>query len=125
MGHSSESTVILHLVIRFITILFSLATAADIEQEWIISYSTVRPDGFAKIVPVVNGVYPGPTLRGRTGQSVRIVVRNAMITDTTSIHWHGVKQTGTVWSDGTYQRLIHSSSEHDFFDAVRFLFFLI
>lgn len=77
------------------------AFAADINQEWIISYKTVRPDGVAKLVPVVNGLYPGPTLRGRVGQSVRVVVRNTLPTDTTTIHWHGLKQIATVWSDGT------------------------
>lgn len=80
----------------------TFALAADIEQEWVISYKTVRPDGYAKVVPVVNGEYPGPTLLGRVGQTVRIVVRNALVTDTTSIHWHGLKQIGTVWSDGQY-----------------------
>jgi L-ascorbate oxidase len=34
------------------------------------------------------------------GDRVRITVVNNLPDDTTSIHWHGVKQTGTPWSDG-------------------------
>lgn len=75
-------------------------SAADIEQVWTITYREVRPDGVNKTVPVVNGQYPGPILRGRTGQSVRIEVRNQLEKETTSIHWHGLKQVGTPWSDG-------------------------
>lgn len=101
-GSMCESKIMFYIVICSILSLCSFATSADIEQEWTISYATVRPDGFPKVVPVVNGIYPGPTIRGHTGQSVRIVVHNALITETTSIHWHGVKQTGTVWSDGMY-----------------------
>lgn len=93
-----------HVTVVALTTLLALALAADIEQEWVISYKTVHPDGYSKVVPVVNGEYPGPTLRGRVGQTVRIVVHNALMTDTTSIHWHGLKQIGTVWSDGKYSK---------------------
>jgi len=38
----------------------------------------------------VNGSVPGPLLRWREGQTVTIAVTNRM-TETTSIHWHGVR----------------------------------
>lgn len=74
--------------------------AADIEQTWVISLKSVNPDGVSKVVPVVNGQYPGPELRGRVGQTVEIRVENHLPTESTTIHWHGIKQTGTAWSDG-------------------------
>ncbi|WP_240125252.1 copper resistance system multicopper oxidase [Thermomonas alba] len=37
----------------------------------------------------VNGLLPGPVLRWREGDSVRIRVRNALA-ETSSIHWHGL-----------------------------------
>ena len=37
----------------------------------------------------MNGTIPGPLLRLREGQNVRITVRNELDEDT-SIHWHGV-----------------------------------
>lgn len=53
------------------------------------------------MVPVVNNLYPGPTLEGNVGDRVRITVINNLPTEATSIHWHGIKQKGTPWSDGT------------------------
>lgn len=76
------------------------ALAADIEDVWTITYKNVRPDGVLKKVPVVNGQFPGPVLRSKPGQSVRIEVRNRLDAESTSIHWHGIKQVGTAWSDG-------------------------
>lgn len=90
-----------------------IGRAADIEQEWNITYKTVYPDGIPKLVPVVNDQFPGPELRGRVGQTVRIRVNNHLPTDTTSIHWHGVKQLGTVWSDGKFI-LFQVSLDHFF-----------
>ena len=90
--------------IIFILTFFLLTTltyAKLIEQDWIITLKEVSPDGVPKVVPVVNGQYPGPVLRGVVGDKVRITVHNLLPTETTSIHWHGIKQTGTPWSDGT------------------------
>lgn len=38
----------------------------------------------------INGTIPGPTLRFREGDLARIVVRNLLGDDETSIHWHGL-----------------------------------
>lgn len=86
-----------------ILLAFPLVTSvagADIEQEWVISYKSVNPDGVSKVVPVVNGQYPGPQINGVAGQTVRILVINRLPTESTSIHWHGIKQDGTPWNDG-------------------------
>lgn len=80
--------------------LFTASTAALIEQTWVIDYKFVAPDGVEKVVPVVNQQLPGPTLRGHVGDRVRIRVINKLSSESTSIHWHGVKQLGTPWSDG-------------------------
>lgn len=88
------------LLLLALLLLVTSSICADIEQEWIISLKDVRPDGVLKTVPVVNGMYPGPELRGKAGQSVRIVVRNLLPEESTTIHWHGIKQIGTVSSDG-------------------------
>ncbi len=82
------------------TSLFVFSNCALIEQTWVIDSAPVAADGVPKVAPVVNGQFPGPTLRGHVGDNVRIRVVNRMKHDSTSIHWHGVKQTGTPWSDG-------------------------
>jgi FTR1 family protein len=49
----------------------------------------------------VNGVWPGPTLRAPLGHRVRVTIINALERDEgTAVHWHGMLQRGTPWSDG-------------------------
>ncbi|KAF7593834.1 hypothetical protein BBP40_010769 [Aspergillus hancockii] len=46
-----------------------------------------------------NGQFPGPTLRLRQGDEVEFLVNNSMPFGTT-VHFHGIEQLGTPWSDG-------------------------
>lgn len=48
---------------------------------------------------LVNGSFTGPTLRLTVGDQVEFLVRNYLQEDT-SIHFHGIGQRGTPWSDG-------------------------
>ena len=48
----------------------------------------------------VNGQVPGPTLVVYEGQVVIANLVNNMITETVSIHWHGMNQRNTPWMDG-------------------------
>lgn len=88
------------LRVVLLSLLYLSVRSRVISEEWRISYKFVSPDGVEKLVPVVNGQYPGPTLRGSPGDEVRIRVINQLPTESTSIHWHGIKQTGTPWADG-------------------------
>ena len=48
----------------------------------------------------VNGQVPGPTLVVYEDQVVVVNVINALLTETVSIHWHGMDQMNTPWMDG-------------------------
>ena len=48
----------------------------------------------------VNGLVPGPTLIVYEGQRIVANVINGMLTETISIHWHGMDQRNTPWMDG-------------------------
>ena len=49
----------------------------------------------------VNGQWPGPTLRVPLGHRVRATIVNMLTQDEgTAVHWHGMLQRGTPWSDG-------------------------
>lgn len=87
------------LLLLLTAILLPPTPAKTISQTWTISFKTISPDGVAKTVPVVNGQYPGPTLRAHVNDFIRITVVNNL-NESTSLHWHGIKQKGTVWSDG-------------------------
>ncbi|KAK2430919.1 laccase-4 [Trifolium repens] len=47
----------------------------------------------------VNGKFPGPTLYAREDDTVIVRVTNH-VTHNVTIHWHGIKQLRTCWSDG-------------------------
>ncbi len=54
------------------------------------SSARIRAQGAATSVWAFNGTVPGPVLRYRQGDRVRIDVRNALPQDTT-VHWHGLR----------------------------------
>nr|CAB3473439.1 unnamed protein product [Digitaria exilis] len=51
------------------------------------------------LVTVVNGQFPGPAIEVMEGDSVAVHIVNKSPYNIT-IHWHGVKQRLTCWSDG-------------------------
>ena len=48
----------------------------------------------------INGRIPGPTLIVHENQTVVADVKNLLIDEGTSIHWHGMHQRNTPWMDG-------------------------
>ena len=54
-----------------------------------IGHSEIRVDGKAGHAVTINGTVPGPLLRLKEGQNVRLSVTNDLHEDT-SIHWHGL-----------------------------------
>ena len=54
-----------------------------------VARSAFRVDGRVGHAITMNGIIPGPLIRLKEGQNVRIAVRNELDEDT-SIHWHGL-----------------------------------
>ncbi|KAJ5340387.1 laccase TilA [Penicillium brevicompactum] len=46
-----------------------------------------------------NGQFPAPSLRLKQGDNVEIHVNN-LLNNATTVHFHGIEQTNTPWSDG-------------------------
>jgi CopA family copper-resistance protein len=65
------------------------ATLAGPEIALRVGHGGIMVDGRMQHAVAVNGATPGPLLRLRQGERVRIAVTNALSEDT-SIHWHGV-----------------------------------
>ena len=57
------------------------------------------PDGYTRYILAVNGQSPGPIISTNPGDTLKVVVTNNLA-DPTSIHWHGILQTGTNAMDG-------------------------
>jgi FtsP/CotA-like multicopper oxidase with cupredoxin domain len=49
---------------------------------------------------LVNGVYPGPLIRAKWGDTVIVNVKNNLQDNGTGIHWHGIRQLNSCQHDG-------------------------
>ncbi|KAK1351301.1 hypothetical protein POM88_054488 [Heracleum sosnowskyi] len=43
----------------------------------------------------------GPTIRATQGNTVIVELKNNLLTENVAIHWHGIRQIGTPWFDGS------------------------
>ncbi|KAM1068279.1 hypothetical protein ACFX2A_000260 [Malus domestica] len=67
--------------------------------KWELKYEYKCPDCFKKLVITINGRSPGPTIHAQQGDTIIVEVTNSLWTENTAIHWHGIRQIGTPWSD--------------------------
>jgi L-ascorbate oxidase len=68
---------------------------------WTVQYEYKSPDCYEKLVITVNGQFPGPTIKAQVGDTIHVDLTNDLETEGVAIHWHGIRQYGTPWSDGT------------------------
>ncbi|KAH6617780.1 putative extracellular dihydrogeodin oxidase/laccase [Chaetomium sp. MPI-SDFR-AT-0129] len=59
-----------------------------------------NPDGYRRRCLTFNGTVPGPLIEANWGDNLIIHVTNALTTNGTSIHWHGLRQWHTGAHDG-------------------------
>ncbi|KAF8600822.1 laccase-4 [Ceratobasidium sp. AG-I] len=78
--------------------------AAIVPYDFRIRNVNAAPDGFTRSVVSVNGLIPGTLITARKGDTLRINVTNELTDSTmrrsTTIHWHGLFQTGSASEDG-------------------------
>ena len=60
----------------------------------------VTVDGEPRMVIAVNETVPGPPIVVYEGQILIIHVKNNLLSDSLTIHWHGLHQKGTPFMDG-------------------------
>ncbi|KAJ4760415.1 Laccase/Diphenol oxidase family protein [Rhynchospora pubera] len=70
-------------------------------HKWEITYQYKSPDCLNKLAITINGQTPGPTIYASQGDTIVVEVKNSLLTENTAIHWHGIRQIGTPWMDGT------------------------
>ncbi|KAK0940481.1 laccase, multicopper oxidase, benzenediol:oxygen oxidorectuctase [Friedmanniomyces endolithicus] len=76
-------------------------TGNTVTQNLEITNGTCNPDGHgSRLCLLINGQYPGPTIRATWGDMLSITVKNSMQDNGTSLHWHGVRQYHSPGSDG-------------------------
>ncbi|XP_057955027.1 L-ascorbate oxidase-like [Malania oleifera] len=69
--------------------------------KWEVEYIFWSPDCLENVVMGINGQFPGPTIRAKTGDTLVVELTNKLDTEGVVIHWHGIRQFGTPWADGT------------------------
>ncbi|XP_062012105.1 L-ascorbate oxidase-like [Rosa rugosa] len=80
---------------------FSTVEARVRHYRWSVNYEYKSPDCFQKLVITINGGTPGPTILAQQGDTIVVELKNSLLTENIAIHWHGIRQIGTPWSDGT------------------------
>ncbi|KAK3042967.1 hypothetical protein RJ639_000944 [Escallonia herrerae] len=68
---------------------------------WEVKYEYRSPDCYKKLVITINGRTPGPTIIAQKGDTIVVELKNSLLTENVAIHWHGIRQIGTPWFDGT------------------------
>jgi FtsP/CotA-like multicopper oxidase with cupredoxin domain len=58
------------------------------------------PEEQRKHALLINGMYPGPLIDVYENDTVEVTVINKMMSEATTIHWHGVHVPGTPYMDG-------------------------
>ncbi|CAI0466842.1 unnamed protein product [Linum tenue] len=69
--------------------------------KWEVKYEFKSPDCYRKLVITINGGTPGPTIIAQQNDTVVVDVKNNLGTENLAIHWHGIRQIGSPWADGT------------------------
>ena len=76
--------------------------AAKVYYDLVYQRSIGAPDGFSKSIITVNGIFPGPELSFNVNDEAVVTVTNMLgENQIITVHWHGIDQIGTPWSDGT------------------------
>ncbi|RDY08254.1 L-ascorbate oxidase, partial [Mucuna pruriens] len=81
--------------------LLQLSLGAVWHYKFDVEYMIHEPNCHEHVVMGINGQFPGPTIRARVGDILDIALTNKLSTEGTVIHWHGIRQYGTPWADGT------------------------
>ncbi|CAA0823583.1 Cupredoxin superfamily protein [Striga hermonthica] len=98
------------LVIKFLTLcalaccfnnVVPVAEARVRVYRWEVKYEFKSPDCYRKLAITINGKTPGPSIVARQGDTVVVELKNSLSTENVAIHWHGIRQIGTPWMDGT------------------------
>ncbi|KAJ5091219.1 hypothetical protein NUU61_006089 [Penicillium alfredii] len=75
------------------------AHAATVRFPVMLTWANRTVAGHTRNVILMNGQFPGPELRLNQGDNVEFLVTNRCPFSTT-VHFHGIEQIGTPWSDG-------------------------
>ncbi|KAF5979798.1 laccase [Fusarium bulbicola] len=73
-----------------------------LREYWlVVDNKTINGDGIDNLYgKVFNQTYPGPWIKACWGDLIRVHVTNKLQYNGTTVHWHGIRQNGTMEMDG-------------------------
>jgi iron transport multicopper oxidase len=78
--------------------------AATVSRSLDIVNREIAPDGYNRLTTLASGTFPGPLIRAKIGDRLKIKVTDKLNNNSldlaTSIHWHGLFQKGSNFADG-------------------------
>ena len=77
-------------ILTLLAVMLTSLSGKVVTYELTVSETIMAPAGKNRRALTLNDGIPGPTLRFRVGDTARINVRNHLIDEDTSIHWHGI-----------------------------------
>ncbi|PYH68666.1 L-ascorbate oxidase [Aspergillus vadensis CBS 113365] len=87
------------LVLPVLSCLIQLSSSRVVDFRLDLTWEDSNVAGISRKAIHTNGQVPAPNIRVNQGDQVRVLVNNSMPFGTT-VHWHGIPQYGTPWSDG-------------------------
>ncbi|TVY78421.1 Laccase-2 [Lachnellula suecica] len=75
-------------------------TGVTREYYFALTNTTASPDGVERMVLLVNGSFPGPTIIADWGDTVVVHLYNGLENNGTGLHFHGIRQNYTNEMDG-------------------------
>lgn len=78
----------------------AVVRAATVTYDFGVEWISAAPDGFTRPVIGINGEWPCPTIEASLGDEVVVRLTNNLGNQTTSLHFHGIRQIQTNFMDG-------------------------
>lgn len=72
-----------------------LASSTVRRFRWDVEYVFWSPDCVENMVMAINGRFPGPTIRGKAGDTIVVHLTNKLSTEGVVVHWHGIRQANS------------------------------
>ncbi|CAH0392144.1 unnamed protein product [Bemisia tabaci] len=70
------------------------------EQKDCYARGCVTAGGYVRRIVTINSQVPGPPIHVCEGDTIKVDVYNHMASESTTIHWHGLRQLGSPYMDG-------------------------
>ncbi|XP_022740762.1 L-ascorbate oxidase-like [Durio zibethinus] len=99
--HWERIMIMLLVACIFMSLITVPAAAIERHYTWEVTYQYKSLDCYKKLAIAINGLTPGPTISAVQGDTIVVDVINNLLMENVAIHWHGIRQRGTPWSDGT------------------------